>query len=182
MAEGVLYPKMPESNWWTIRNQFKRTMPATVTISYLKTLLNLTSEKSANNLLSPLKQMGIIDDCKPTTRANDWRDDSKYKDTCNQIVQEIYPSELLDLNPGPNFDKESIKNWFMHTAKLGQGAAALVASVFIMLRSAELKTDFTKASTTKSGSKTYSSKKTKKQNQLKYQLKRGKKKIWCIQQ
>lgn len=62
MAEKQFYPMMPERSWWTLRQQFKKTIPTALSVSYLKSLLGLTSDQSARNLLSPLKQMKIIDD------------------------------------------------------------------------------------------------------------------------
>lgn len=77
MAEGTTYPKIPESNWWAIRTQFRKSLPPIVSGSYLKSLLSLTSDRAATNLLPPLKQIGLIDDeGRPTDRANEWRDDA----------------------------------------------------------------------------------------------------------
>lgn len=109
VSENSAYPKIPESNWWAIRAQFRKSLPASVTGSYLKSLLSLTSDKAASNLLSPLRQMKLIDeDGKPTDRANEWRDDANYASVCHEIVNEIYPRELIDLYPGPDFDREKI--------------------------------------------------------------------------
>lgn len=148
MADNNTYPKIPEKNWWSIRAQFRRSMPPAVTGSYLKSLLDLTSDKAASNLLSPLKQMKLIDDeGKPTDRANEWRDDNKYSSVCEQIVEEIYPSEIRSLYPGPDFDKDKIAQWFMTTAKLGEPASKMVASMFILLSSKEIKVDTNGAAT-----------------------------------
>ena len=142
MADGNTYPRIPESNWWAIRAQFRRSMPPAITGSYLKSLLSLTSDKAASNLLAPLRQMKLIDENgKPTDRANEWRDDNKYGTICEQIVEEIYPPELRSLYPGPDFDKDKISQWFMTTSKLGEGASKLVASMYILLNSKEVKTD-----------------------------------------
>lgn len=158
MAEKIVYPKMPESNWWAVRAQFRKTIPSSVTASYLKTLLNLTSEKAASNLLSPLKQTKIIDDeNKPTSRAIDWRDDTKYKDICQQIAEEIYPTELREIHQGPDFDKEAITNWFMSNAHLGEGAAKSTTAFYILLSTGEVRTDID----TLPAAKSKKSKKTK---------------------
>ena len=126
MADNTVYPKIPESNWWAIRNQFKKSIPAIVTSSYLKSLLNLTTEKAARNLISPLRQMKLIDeDNKPTDRSNDWRNDEHYSSICLEITRELYPQELRALSPGPDYDREKIVGWFMHDAKIGNGAAKL---------------------------------------------------------
>lgn len=142
MVDKQVYPRLPERNWWIIRNQFKKTLPSAVTTSYLKSLLNLTSEKAARNLLPPLRQIGLIDEeGKPTARANEWRSDSKYSETCKSIVEEIYPQEMRDLFAGPELDRKPIKEWLMHTASIGEGAADLSAAMYILLNEATLKDD-----------------------------------------
>ena len=73
MADKQIYPMISEKSWWQLRNQFKKTIPSVVNVSYLKSLLSLNSDQSARNILSPLRQMGIIDaDGKPQPRATDW--------------------------------------------------------------------------------------------------------------
>ena len=70
MADKQIYPMISEKSWWQLRNQFKKTIPSVVNVSYLKSLLNLNSDQSARNILAPLKQMGIIDtDGKPQPRV-----------------------------------------------------------------------------------------------------------------
>jgi hypothetical protein len=134
MAEKISFPKIPESNWWSLRAQFLKSLPSAVTPTYLRSLLNLTSEKSAANLLPPLRQMGFIDaDNKLTPRANEWRNDSKYNEVCAAIVNEVYPQELCDLFSGPDVDKNSCKNWFMHSAAIGEGAASQIAAMYVLL-------------------------------------------------
>jgi hypothetical protein len=77
MAEKQVYPMISEKSWWQIRNQFKKTIPSVVNVSYLKSLLSLNSDQSARNIITPLRQMGIIDtDGKPLPRATDWRSDT----------------------------------------------------------------------------------------------------------
>ena len=103
-----------EKSWWQLRNQFKKTIPSVVNVSYLKSLLSLNSDQSARNILAPLRQMGIIDaDGKPQPRATDWRSDAKYPDVCSAIIAEIYPQELLDLFPDTQVDNATAKSWFM---------------------------------------------------------------------
>lgn len=142
MAEGTTYPKIPESNWWAIRTQFRKSLPPIVSGSYLKSLLSLTSDRAATNLLPPLKQIGLIDDeGRPTDRANEWRDDAKYHSVCQAILREVYPPELLSLFAGPEFDRDKIAQWFMTTAKLGDGTAKAAASMYILLNCEEIKAD-----------------------------------------
>lgn len=148
------YPMISEKNWWTIRDKFKATLPSVVTPNYVKTLLTMSSDNSANsNVISPMKRIGLIDDeNKPTPLANDWRLDNKYKSACDTIIKTVYPTELLDLFPDSNIDRNSARNWFMSQG-VGQGAADKMVALFILLKSGEIKekktTPISKDKTTK---------------------------------
>lgn len=142
MADKQIYPMIFEKSWWQLRNQFKKTIPSVVNVSYLKSLLSLNSDQSARNILAPLRQMGIIDaDGKPQPRATDWRSDAKYPDVCSAIIAEIYPQELLDLFPDTQVDNATAKSWFMDTCSLGDNAAGKITSTFSMLKSGQIKAD-----------------------------------------
>ncbi len=142
MAEKQIYPMISEKSWWQLRNQFKKTIPSAVNVSYLKSLLSLNSDQSARNILAPLRQMGIIDaDGKPQPRATDWRSDAKYADVCATIISEIYPQELLDIFPDTQIDTATAKSWFMDTCSLGDNAAGKITLTFSMLKSGQIKTD-----------------------------------------
>lgn len=142
MADKQVYPRIPEANWWTIRKKFNQTIPSKVDAQYLMTLLGLNSKKAAQNLISPLRQMRIIDDQgKPLPRANDWRSDQKYADVCADIVTEIYPPQLNDLFPEIPEDTSQIKNWFMSDASLGDKAASQTTLTFVMLKTATVKNE-----------------------------------------
>ena len=127
------FPMIPEKNWWTLREQFKKTLPANVSVTYLKTLLGLHSEKSAVNLVAPLRRLGLIsEDNKPTERAVDWRSDSKYEDVCRAMANEAYPEELRDLFAVLPIDSTRLKQWFAGRP-LGEAAAAKAAAFYTLL-------------------------------------------------
>ena len=128
------YPRIPESNWWRIRDQFKKTMPGAITPAYVRSLLGLNSEGAAKNLIGPLRKLGLIDDDnKPTARANDWRNDAKYADVCKEMLAEVYPQELRDLFSGPSVDRQAVTDWFSHVARLGEAAAGKNAQLYVLL-------------------------------------------------
>ena len=52
MADKQIYPMISEKSWWQLRNQFKKTIPSVVNVSYLKSLLSLNSDQSARNITS----------------------------------------------------------------------------------------------------------------------------------
>lgn len=134
------YPMISERNWWTIRNKFKASLPAVVSPNYIKTLLTLSSDASANsNVILPMKRLGLIgDDNKPTSLANDWRLDEKYGSACNNMIANVYSSELLDLFPDSDIDRNSARNWFMSQG-VGQGAADKMVALFVLMKSGEIK-------------------------------------------
>lgn len=133
------YPMISEKNWWTIRDKFKATVPSVVSSNYVKTLLTMSSDNSANsNVISPLKRLGLIDDDnKPTLLAYDWRLDDKYEEACDSMVKSVYPVELLDLFPDSSVDRNTAKNWFMSQG-VGQGAANKMAALFSLLKNGEI--------------------------------------------
>lgn len=141
MADKQTYPMISEKNWWDLRNQFKKTIPSSVNPSYVKSLLGFNSDESAkNNIILPLKQLGIIDEeGKPTPLANEWRSDEKYESACKKMLAAIYPQELTDLFPDEEIDSSRVKAWFMDTASIGQSAAGKIANTFILIRTAKVK-------------------------------------------
>jgi len=156
VADQSTYPTISEKNWWTIRDKFKSSLPATISPNFIKTLLTLSSESSAiNNVLLPMKRLGLIDETnKPTQLANDWRLDEKYKVTCQAMISSIYSQELLDLFPEENVDRNIAVNWFMGNG-VGSSAAGKMTALFILLKSGEIpgkqerKTPATKKPTSK---------------------------------
>lgn len=114
-------------------------MPASVTASYLSTVLPMTQQSATNNLLRPLKRIGIVDqDNKPTDRAFKWRDDNQYPEACDEIRKEVYPQELIDAFSGPDVDRLAVERWFLNNARVGQNAASKLASFYLLLVKADL--------------------------------------------
>lgn len=134
------YPMISEKNWWTIREKFKASLPSSVSPNYVKTLLTMSSDNSANsNVIYPMRRLGLIDeDNKPTPLANEWRLDDKYKDACESMVKRVYDAELLDLFPDSTVDRVVARNWFMSRG-VGQAAADKMVALFVLLKSAEIK-------------------------------------------
>jgi hypothetical protein len=126
--------KLGEAAWWKIREQFKRTLPATVTSTYLATALSQQEKSVQVNILPPLKRMGLIDEKgKPTTLAYDWRDDEKYAEVCKTILEQNYPQELRDLFSIEDVDQKKLVAWFAKVGKVGDGAARMMARFYKLL-------------------------------------------------
>lgn len=134
------YPTLSEKNWWAIREKFKASIPSSVSATYVKSLLSMANDNSANsNVINPLKRIGLIDEeNKPTALANDWRIDEKYKTVCDTIIKNVYPVELLELFPGSDVNRGMARSWFMSLG-VGQGAADKMVAFFMLLKSGEIK-------------------------------------------
>lgn len=147
------FPTISEKNWWTIREKFKSSLPSVVSTTYIKSLLSMANDNSANsNVISPLKRIGLInDENKPTALANDWRIDDKYNTVCETIVKSVYPTELLDLFPDSSVDRATARTWFMSQG-VGQGAADKMVALFSLLKNGEIRdkaSGFTKSTSNK---------------------------------
>jgi hypothetical protein len=132
------YPRIPASNWWTLRKRFTQTLPGRVDADYLQSVLGITAP-SAKNLIPPLRTLGLIDeDGKPTDRGSDWRHDEDYARVCRDIIADIYPAGLTDtFPPSDDLDTDGVKRWFMRNAKQGEGSAGLMASFYALLARAD---------------------------------------------
>jgi hypothetical protein len=93
------------------------------------------SEDSAKaNVLPALRALKIIDqDGKPLERAKRWRDDEQYSSVCDEIRQEIYPSELIHALPPPSPNRESVERWIANKTGAGENAAGKMASLYLLL-------------------------------------------------
>lgn len=145
--EKKRYPVISTKHWHSVRRKFRSALPKEVTTSYLASLLNMTPDSARANVLAGLKLAGIVDqDNKPTERANRWRDDAQYPQVCEEIRQEVYDQELLDLAHDTSADRGSVQKWFANRAKVGEDASRKFASFYLMLLKADL-SDETEGST-----------------------------------
>src|SRR5690606_39063205 len=107
-----------------------KTIPGIVSRGYLATVLNI-AERTAGNLLSPLRALGLIDDDgKPTDRANHWRFDEDYRKVCDAMLQEVYPDELRQAIPSPSSNRDGTVRWFMRNAGVGEAGARKMAATY----------------------------------------------------
>lgn len=140
MAKGeVSFPKIANSNWWKLRDLFKKKVPAILTPTYLASALSMEEKSAYANLYTPFKKIGIIDDDgKPTDLAYDWRDDQKYPNVCKTLIEKYYPQEVRDLYHSPDDDLNRISNWFMNSARCGEPAANMYAKFYLLLLKADI--------------------------------------------
>jgi len=128
------YPKIAQANWFGLRDKLKQRVPGEISASYVASAMGMAEGSARANVVSPLKALGIIgEDSKPTDLAYDWRDDSKYPEVCEKIIESIYPQELQDLFHTPDAQMSDVTSWFMRDAKVGEPAAKMFAATYIML-------------------------------------------------
>ncbi|SRR6266567_5581093 len=136
-GKNISYPIFGTVRWWALRKSFKRTIPDPVSNNYLSSVLNVSPE-SAQNIISPLRKIGLIDqDNHPTERARRWRDDEEYPKVCQEIREEIYPSDLLAAFPDADASRERVERWFANKTGHGESAVGSMASFYLLLAEAD---------------------------------------------
>jgi hypothetical protein len=134
------YPLLAVSTWWKLREKFKQSIPGIVTDSYLATTLTIDPSSAKNNIIPNLKLIGLIDEEGKTNQelAKSWRDDGHYTDVCKKIVEQIYPSELVEAVHSPSEDRGAVERWFSIHTGLGQSAVKKMSSFYIALSEADV--------------------------------------------
>lgn len=158
--EKSAYPMMAVNAWHNLRLQFKKKIPTSITKTYLASILNIGEDSARTNILAPLKILGFIgeDDKANTELIVKFRDDSKYSEFCNEIIEKVYPQELRDAFPDSSSEITQIQNWFMTTG-VGESAAKRSAAFYMELLLANHERDVkptTQNTTSKSNGKTSS--------------------------
>ena len=148
------FPRLPEKNWWTLRERFKQTMPNRVDADYLQSVLSLTSAGSAGNLIGPLRVLGLIDEeGRPTDRALGWRQDESYKQVCEDMLTDVYPASLRSAFSDPSVDPTGVTSWFSRNTGAGQKATSGMAALYTLISEQDLEAGRTNASTAASPKK-----------------------------
>jgi hypothetical protein len=131
-------PYIATNNWWALRNKFKQSIPQAVTGTYLSAFLSMSSDSAQNNLIPPLKTIGLIDEeGKPTERAKRWRDDEQYPAVCEEIRHQVYPQELLDAFPDTSVDRSKIEKWIANYTGMGEAHVRRMTSLYVLLCEAD---------------------------------------------
>src|SRR5438876_1123009 len=137
MSERRSFPSIPASAWWDLRRRFQQAVPGQVDSDYLQSVLGI-GPGHANNLMPPLRAVGLIDaENRPTEAAHAWRSDEEYGELCRQMLESIYPSQLRDALPPPDPDKDAVERWFMRNTGVGQGAARKMGTFYRLLAEAD---------------------------------------------
>jgi len=151
------YPTMPAAHWWKLREQFRKTIPTTISTNYLASILDMSESSARTNILVPLRTVGLVDnDGKTNTeKANQFRNDELYPQFCKNLVNDLYPTEMIEAFPDVTSDREKVKNWVMRHTSVGEaGANKIVAFYFLLLDgNPENKPDSKKDNSSKTPSK-----------------------------
>jgi len=135
-----VYLQIPAKWWWELRKQFNRSVPGSITDTYLRTVLGLKESSVKGVAIPGFKSLGIInaDGTVNDERARAWRDDDLYPQVCQAIIKERYPQELIDTFPEPTEeDRGSIEQWFALRTGVGNRARRAMAAFFLLLNEAD---------------------------------------------
>lgn len=134
------YPKLPLKAWRTLRARAAAAPSNKFTPSTVAAMMAMANPTSArNNIVSPLRRVGLIDeDGALTARGNKWRVDASYPEACQEILDEVYPSDLTDLTDGSGApDTQAVKTWFDHQG-FGNSNARQMAATYVLIAGKEV--------------------------------------------
>lgn len=136
---GTTYPKLVVNAWRTLRVRAAAAPSTKFTPATVATLLGYDSPKSAaDNVVSPMQKLGLIDENGVLTdRGNKWRNDATYAEACQEILDKIYPAELVQFKTASGSpDKALVAKWFQHQ-NFGDSNASKMAATYVLV--AEMK-------------------------------------------
>jgi len=125
MANEIkIFPNIPVSHWIKLRQQFKKSIPTTISSNYLSSVLGINETSAKVNVLPSLRIINFIDEKGTTNQefAKKFRDDSQYQSLCQDILIANYPQEVREAFPDINLEREKVKSWFMNHSGVYSGA------------------------------------------------------------
>ena len=138
MADGTKsFPRLPVSQWFKLREQFKTKIPNEISPNYLASTLKMTLVSANTNIFPTLKAIGLVksDGKTDTDLANQFRNDDLYPIFCESVTKACYPQDLLDAFPDPDSDKAKVQNWFSNHTKVGKDATRKMTAFYLALLS-----------------------------------------------
>ena len=138
--EKSSFPMLPVKHWWALRERFKASIPGVVSPSYIATVLNMKEKSAHANVILPLRMLGLIDEENRTNQelAIAWRDDERYKEVCQTMVQRIYPPELTEAVLNPASNRDAVERWFANYTGSGTAAVKRMAALYSVLAQPDL--------------------------------------------
>ena len=135
MATPTAFPKVPIKAWTVLRSRAANAPSTKFSPSTVAALLGMSSPKSAgDNVVYPLRRLGLFDDDGSlSARGNKWRNDATYAEACQEILDDVYPSDLSALTTDDGDpDKARITTWLQHQG-FGGSNARQMASTYAMI-------------------------------------------------
>ncbi len=128
-------PVLPIKHWWLLRDQFRRSIPGTITTNYLSSVLGGTENSARTNIMPSLLMIGLIDQDGKVNQdhAKKFRDDDHYRQYCLDIKEAIYPQEVRDAFPDSDSDRARVVNWFQNYTGVGISGARRMAAFYLLL-------------------------------------------------
>lgn len=152
------YPQLSEKAYWAIRGKFQKSIPEKVIASTLTNATGMKAESVKSSVLPALEVMGLIkSDGKPSSLLKAWANDDKYEESCEKILEEVYPSSLRKMGCRTKTEQNAVISWFKKNADVSETAAKKMAAVFFLLCAAELKKEAAAEKKSTSTKKTASS-------------------------
>lgn len=137
---AIAFPKIPAKSWRVLRSRAATAPSTRFTPSSVAAILGMASPRSArDNIVGPLKRLGLIDDDGVLTDSgNKWRNDSTYPDACQEILDNVYPDELSHfISEDGRPDPQQIRTWFDHQ-RFGESNAKQMTATYVMIASKEI--------------------------------------------
>jgi hypothetical protein len=129
------YPKIPLKAWRALRSRAASAPSTKFTPPVVAALMGMASPKSAaNNTVAPMRRLGLIEeDGSLTPRGNKWRVDASYAEACQDMLDDVYPSDLLALTDAEGSpDPQRVRSWFDHKG-FGESNARQMAATYVMI-------------------------------------------------
>lgn len=134
MADRNSFPQIPSTVWWGIRGILQRTPNATIDERFLGIHLGV-QEAASRQYLADLRRVGLLaEDGRATPLAQRWRHDESYWDAVQEILENTYPSGLLQVAPPGDADRQRVVSWFSREG-LGTGTANNKAATYLLIGS-----------------------------------------------
>jgi len=131
----TVYPKIPSKAWAILRKRAAAAPSTKFSAATVAALLGMANADSARtNIVNHFRRVGLIDDEGALTeRGNKWRIDATFAEACDEIINDVYPSDLSNLtddNGNPN--RQAVNTWFQHQG-FGGSNARQMALTYVMI-------------------------------------------------
>lgn len=149
--EKSRYPHLSTKNWWDLRKKFQKDgYPSKITLAYIKPVLSIDTDITAQRIISQLELIGFINkDGELTPLAKkEWTSNESYSAVCKKILESVYPTEIKEVfkSPDPKSVNTIAKQFLDSDSTRNRGIAQSMARFYLLLLKAD-PSDQDKAST-----------------------------------